>query len=76
MDRTDKLNYEQGIENYYDQHKVYDLFDKLFKELIINKPENPIDYLIERLKRKETKRIFITKGCESCNERSSRILLS
>ena len=60
MDRTDKLNYEQGIENYYDQHKVYDLFDKLFKELIINKPENPIDYLIERLKRKETKRIFIT----------------
>lgn len=60
MDRTDKLNYEQGIENYFDQHKVYDLFDKLFKELIINKPENPIDYLLERLKRKETKRIFIT----------------
>ena len=60
MARTDKLNYERGIENYYDQHKVYDLFDKLFKELIINKPENPIDYLIERLKRKETKRIFIT----------------
>ena len=60
MDRSEKLQYEQGIEQYFDQHKVYDLFEKLFKELIINKPEAPIDYLIERLKRKETKRIFIT----------------
>ena len=55
MDRTEKLEYEKGIEQYFDDHKVYDLFEKLFKELIINKPENPIDYLIERLKRKEVK---------------------
>ena len=60
MDRTEKLEYEKGIEQYFDDHKVYDLFEKLFKELIINKPENPIDYLIERLKRQEVKRIFIT----------------
>ena len=60
MDRTEKLEYEKGIEQYFDEHKVYDLFEKLFKELIINKPENPIDYLIERLKRPEIKRIFIT----------------
>ena len=60
MDRTEKLDYEKGIEQYFDDHKVYDLFEKLFKELIVNKPEDPIDYLIERLKRKEVKRIFIT----------------
>ncbi|MCQ2821355.1 MAG: nucleoside monophosphate kinase [archaeon] len=60
MDRTEKLQYEQSIEQYFDNNKVYDLFEKLFKELIINQPENPIDYLIERLRRKETKRIFIT----------------
>lgn len=60
MDRAEKLQYEQGIEQYFDQHKVYDLFEKLFKELIVNKPESPIDYLIERIQRKETKRIFIT----------------
>ena len=60
MDRAEKLEYEQGIEQYFDENKVYDLFEKLFKELVINKPENPIDYLIERLGREETKRIFIT----------------
>ena len=60
MDRTEKLQYEQGIEQYFDENKVYDLFEKLFKELVINKPENPIDYLIESLKKEETKRIFVT----------------
>ena len=60
MDRNEKLKYEQGIESYFDEHKVYDLFEKLFKELIVNRPDEPIDYLIERLQRKETQRIFIT----------------
>ena len=69
MDRTEKLEYEKGIEQYFDEHKVYDLFEKLFKELIINKPENPIDYLIERLKRQEVKRIFIT-GYPGTNRKS------
>ncbi len=60
MERTEKLKYEQGIEQYFDDNKVYDLFEKLFKELVINKPDNPLDYLIESLKKEDTKRIFIT----------------
>ena len=60
MDRTEKLEYEKGIEQYFDDKKVYDLFEKLFKELIVNRPENPIDYLITRLNLQDTKRIFIT----------------
>ena len=60
MERTEKLKYEKGIEQYFDDNKVYDLFEKLFKELVINKPDNPLDYLIESLKKKDTKRIFIT----------------
>lgn len=31
MDRTEKLQYEQGIEQYFDNNKVYDLFDKISK---------------------------------------------
>jgi adenylate kinase len=75
MDRTEKLEYEKGIEQYFDDHKVYDLFEKLFKELIINKPENPIDYLIERLKRKEVKRIFIT-GSSGTNRKNISLSIS
>lgn len=60
MDRVQKLEYEKTMEDYFHEHKVYDLIERLFEELIINKPENPIDYLMERLKRKTPKRIFIT----------------
>ena len=75
MDRTEKLAYEKGIEQYFDEHKVYDLFEKLFKELIINRPENPLDYLIERLKRQDTKRIFIT-GYPGTNKKSISLMLT
>ena len=60
MDRVQKLEYEKTMEDYFHEHKVYDLIERLFEELIINKPKNPIDYLINRLKRKSVKRIFIT----------------
>ena len=75
MDRTEKLEYEKGIEQYFDDNKVYDLFEKLFKELIINKPENPVDYLIERLGRKDLKRIFIT-GHSGTNRKNISLALA
>ena len=75
MDRTEKLSYEKGIEQYFDEHKVYDLFEKLFKELIINRPENPLDYLISRLQRQDTKRIFIT-GYSGTNKKHISLALT
>ena len=60
MDRVQKLEYEKSMGDYFHTHKVYDLIERLFEELIVYKPENPIDYLIARLQRKTTKRIFIT----------------
>ena len=60
MDRVQKLEYEISMEDYFHEHRVYDLMEKLFEELIIYKPKDPIDYLISRLKRKSTKKIFIT----------------
>ena len=60
MDRSQKLEYEKSMEEYFHTHKVYDLIERLFEELIVNRPENPIDYLISRLQRKACKRIFIT----------------
>ena len=75
MDRTEKLEYEKGIERYFDDHKVYDLFEKLFKELLVNRPENPLDYLIARLKRQDTKRIFIT-GYSGTNRKSISLAIA
>lgn len=60
MDRNEKLQFQQSIEHYFEEKRVYDLFEKLLKELIINKPKDPIDYLIKRIKTKDVKRVFIT----------------
>lgn len=60
MDRKEKLAFQQSIENYFEEKKVYDLFEKLLKELVINKPSDPISYLMKRIKTKDSKRIFIT----------------
>jgi len=62
MNRDEKLQYQEEIESYFQNKKVYDLFEKLLKELVIYKPQHPIDYLIDRLKKKDTKRFFITSG--------------
>jgi adenylate kinase len=62
MNREEKLQYQEEIETYFENKKVYDLFEKLLKELVIYKPQKPIDYLIDRLKKKDTKRFFITSG--------------
>lgn len=75
MDRVQKLEYEKTMEDYFHEHKVYDLIERLFEELIINKPENPIDYLIERLKRKTPKRIFIT-GYSGTNVKTISLALA
>ena len=58
MDRTEKLEFQQKIEAYFEERRVYDLFEKLLKELVISKPKDPIDYLIHRIKKKDCKKVF------------------
>lgn len=60
MDRSEKLQFQQSIENYFEEKRVYSLFEKLLKELVVSQPNDPIDYLIKRLKTPDVKRIFIT----------------
>ena len=54
MDRNEKLHFKQSIETYFENNHVYELFEKFLKELVINKPAYPIDYLIKRLKIKDS----------------------
>ncbi len=58
MDRNEKLQFQQSIENYFESKHIYDLFEKLMKELVVNKPADHIDYLIKRLKQKDSKMRF------------------
>jgi len=53
MDKKQKLEYQRDIEKYLENKKVYELFEDLMKSLIISKPEDPINYMIQKLSEPE-----------------------
>ena len=53
MDKTAKLQYQKDVEKYLEEKKVYDVFEELMKNLIIDQPDDPIDYLMTRLSETE-----------------------
>lgn len=59
MDKVQKTEYTEGIEDYLEEHKVYDYFYELMKDLIVHRPKNPIDYLIEKISKSDCFRSVI-----------------
>ena len=59
MDKVQRFEYTQQIESFMEENQVYELFEGLLQQLIVNKPDRPLDYLIDKLGAKPTKRIFL-----------------
>jgi len=59
MLKEKKLEFQQELEDTIEEHKIYELFEGMMKSLIINKPEDPIDFLIKSLEKSEPKRYVI-----------------
>ena len=60
MDEIKLHEEEIKIEDYFEEKKVYELFKNLMKDLVVHRPEDPLDFLVERLGKPKPKRIFIT----------------
>jgi adenylate kinase len=54
MDKQQKLEYQNRIENYLTKEHVYDLFEDLLKNLIVRQPDDPISFLIDKLSNPES----------------------
>lgn len=65
MDKAQKLEYQQQLDAYMERHQVNDLFQELLQSLLKTKPEEPLDFLIERLQKSQVKRVFVVgpPGC-------------
>jgi adenylate kinase len=55
MDKLQKFEYIQSIESYLEDNQVYELFENLLKQLVIHRPEHPLDFLIQKLSKPERK---------------------
>jgi hypothetical protein len=61
MDKEDKQQFLEKQEKYIEHHKIRDRFAHLLKQLVIHRPDRPIDYLIDVLEDQRTIRgVFIS----------------
>ena len=54
MDKTAKLEYQKKLEQYLEDKNIYNMFEDLMQLLVIHKPEDPLNFLIDRLSRPES----------------------
>ncbi len=55
MDKLQKFEYMQSIDSYLEDNQVYELFENLLKQVVIHRPEKPMDFLIDKLSKPEGK---------------------
>ena len=49
MDKLQKFDYMQSIEDKLQQLEVFELFQDLLKQLIVSRPDKPYDFLLSKL---------------------------
>ena len=76
MDLKQKIDFQEEVESFLDQYNVYDLFDSLLKELLIDRPAEPLDYLIHKLSHKQRRRLFLIGGIGPQRRQISREISS
>ena len=60
MDLRQKLEFQEVIDNYISDHGIYELFQGYISDLLIDKPESPLEYLINKLSKSDHRRLMIT----------------
>ena len=60
MNKVQKYEQTKQIESYLEEKDVKGLFKNLLKQLMVNKPDKPLDFLIEKL---QNPRCKLTRMC-------------
>ena len=69
MDKLQKFEFMKSIEDYLEDNQVYELFESLLKQLVINRPEQPLDFLIQKLSKPEGKQHSKTRPHPAAGKR-------
>ena len=50
MNKEQKFDYMDSIEKYFEDNRVYELFEDLLKQLIVSRPDNPLQFMLQKIK--------------------------
>ena len=69
-----KFDYMQSIENYLNENQVYELFEDLLKQIVVSRPENPLQFLLQKIKMNQVRRIFLLGAPGACRQENLEAL--
>jgi hypothetical protein len=49
MDKIQKFEQTKKIDDFLEKNQVFEMFLGLLKQVLVNTPEKPLDFLIEKL---------------------------
>ena len=85
MDKLQKHDYMNQIEEYLEVNQVYELFEDLLKQLVVKRPEKPLEFIMQALqntKRKQgnisfvlARRVFFL-GAPECNKNENAMAIA
>ncbi len=58
MLKEKKIDFQRGCEEYIEEQGLYEIFEDMMRNLIINKPEDPVKFLIDKLEKPESKSLI------------------
>ena len=53
--KEEKLQFQLSCEEYIEKEKLYEMFEDMMKELIVHRPKDPVNFLIEKLNKPKSK---------------------
>lgn len=59
MDKMEKFDYMESTEDYLEQNRVFERFEDLLKQVLVKRPDNPLEFFIEKIKQNAVRRIFL-----------------
>lgn len=62
MDKVQKFDHTKQIDEYLEKHEVRQMFSGLLKQLLVKKPANPLEFLIDQLSSPVGKRIILMEA--------------
>ena len=58
MLKEKKIDFQRGCEEYIEEQGLYEIFEDMMRNFIINKPDDPVKFLIDKLEKPESKLNF------------------
>lgn len=59
MDKMQKMDFMQSVEQYLNDHQVYEMFEDLIRQVVVSRPADPHEFILQKIKARRSQRIFL-----------------